>query len=439
MLLKQIGLCLRKWTYSFAELLMFFPIILTVMHFFIIPEQRLLLLISFSFIYFASILLYELVKIQSVAAHLLIASAVGVVAAFVSDSLISGAVVGALCAYFWMRGNLVARFAPGLLYPDAHFWIGLIIYFVSYIPFRYYPPLNEELYYIYTLSGTILIIMALFLFNEMRLEKVSLTVGKVNNRYSVLLRHNRIYMTCFLVIVTGAAFAVSKLQLFNGGFRLSRSMPIPFTPGGGGTYSRLGGSGQSSGFHLPDVLLGEIVLYIVGAIIAFYTFRNLYRLLGMLKRLLIRVYAWFRWFLLGLGKNPVLKIQGYEDEYSRIDFFGMTKKKSNEDGLLARIAKWLERETRWEQLPNNREKIRYIYRHWMFHFMRKGYVFKRSLTPSETHTDLRLDDHEAEQSGRQLIALYERARYGGETVSVSDEEAEQLRETLSKNNKNITI
>jgi hypothetical protein len=76
----------------------------------------------------------------------------------------------------------------------------------------------------------------------------------------------------------------------------------------------------------------------------------------------------------------------------------------------------------------------YLYRHWIFDFMRKGYMFKRSLTPAETLMDLGLDENEAEQSGRQLTDLYERVRYGGDTASISDEETDLMREAIGKTN-----
>jgi hypothetical protein len=158
----------------------------------------------------------------------------------------------------------------------------------------------------------------------------------------------------------------------------------------------------------------------------------------VLKGLAIPVLAWLRRMLFGLERKPVLKKKDYEDEYSWTGFFEKPKKNLHEESLLARIARLLAREPQWEQLPNNREKIRYLYRHWMFDFMRRGYLFKRSLTPAETLMDLRLGEKGAEQSGRQLTSLYERVRYGGDTATVSDEETELVRETMGKGNKGIS-
>jgi hypothetical protein len=436
MLLKQIGLSLRKWTYSFAEILMVFPIILAIMHFYIVPEQRLLMLISFSFIYFIVIMLYDLIKLQSILVHLLLAIIAGGIAVYVSDTLIIGLLVGTLSAYFWLRGILVARLATRRLYPDIHFGIGLGAYAFAYVPFRFYTPLKEEMYLLFTLSGAAFLILAILIFNASRLENQSLTKKGIGKRYPALLRLNRIYIACFLLFVSGIAYLATKINLFgHGGFHLNKGVPIPipmFIPNISIGDAGLGGP---EGFGHPNPgnpLIGKITVIAIGAFVAYYLIKVLMRLLRLFKFAVIPLFAWLRRLLLGLERKPVLKTRDYEDEYSWTGFYEKPKKKSSEESLLARIARLLAREPKWEQLPNNREKIRYLYRHWMFDFMRRGYLFKRSLTPAETLADLRLSDNEVEPSGRQLTAIYERVRYGGDTVSVSDEETELVRETIGK-------
>ncbi|KRE92748.1 hypothetical protein ASG89_33060 [Paenibacillus sp. Soil766] len=88
----------------------------------------------------------------------------------------------------------------------------------------------------------------------------------------------------------------------------------------------------------------------------------------------------------------------------------------------------------WSQLPNNQERIRYLYRVLIRQASKSGYTFKRTLTPNETGWELTNQTQLAEGSVHALTTAYNRVRYGRETVT--DEELAQVLQSLDPNIRN---
>ncbi|CAN7220340.1 DUF4129 domain-containing protein [Paenibacillus sp. LjRoot153] len=86
------------------------------------------------------------------------------------------------------------------------------------------------------------------------------------------------------------------------------------------------------------------------------------------------------------------------------------------------------RELSWSQLPNNQERIRYLYRVLIGQASKSGYAFKRALTPNETGWELTHQTQLSEASVHALTKAYNRVRYGREAVT--DEELTQVLQTL---------
>lgn len=92
------------------------------------------------------------------------------------------------------------------------------------------------------------------------------------------------------------------------------------------------------------------------------------------------------------------------------------------------------REPSWSQLPNNQERIRYLYRVLIGQASKSGYTFKRALTPNETGWELKHQTQLAEASVHVLTTAYNRVRYGREAVS--DEELAHVLQTLDPSIRN---
>ncbi|MCX7749395.1 MAG: hypothetical protein N2645_21255 [Clostridia bacterium] len=84
------------------------------------------------------------------------------------------------------------------------------------------------------------------------------------------------------------------------------------------------------------------------------------------------------------------------------------------------------KEPKWENLKNNQERIRYIYRQLLLKSILKGYPFKRNLTPSETCKDILSWEKSSSPKGTRLASLYNLARYG--SGEIKDREVEEIKE-----------
>lgn len=88
-------------------------------------------------------------------------------------------------------------------------------------------------------------------------------------------------------------------------------------------------------------------------------------------------------------------------------------------------------EPTWAQQPNNQERIRFLYRLLIGQASKRGYAFKKSLTPNETGRELTHQTELSEASVHTLTSAYNRVRYGRETVT--DEQLAQVLQSLDPN------
>ncbi len=96
------------------------------------------------------------------------------------------------------------------------------------------------------------------------------------------------------------------------------------------------------------------------------------------------------------------------------------------------------RRDRWESMNGSRERIRWLYRHWLGAKQAEGYEVKGFLTPSETGEEvkewagnrkhMRKSGGSSEVSPDELLQLYNKARYGNDEASGKD--LEQLKKQL---------
>ncbi|WP_162551316.1 DUF4129 domain-containing protein [Paenibacillus tepidiphilus] len=96
------------------------------------------------------------------------------------------------------------------------------------------------------------------------------------------------------------------------------------------------------------------------------------------------------------------------------------------------------RRDRWEDMGGERERVRWLYRHWLQDRRAAGYEPKAYLTPLETEAEVaawqmdssrrRKGDAQSGEAGQRLVELYNRSRYG-ETEPDAREVAE-LKERL---------
>ena len=77
--------------------------------------------------------------------------------------------------------------------------------------------------------------------------------------------------------------------------------------------------------------------------------------------------------------------------------------------------------SKWRDMTENSEKIRFLYIKYVVKLIKGGYKFNTVLTPNEVKDDLKLDE-EAEDG--MLFDLYNGARYSGGSIYITDEQVD---------------
>lgn len=79
--------------------------------------------------------------------------------------------------------------------------------------------------------------------------------------------------------------------------------------------------------------------------------------------------------------------------------------------------------SKWRDMQENSERIRFLYIKYIVKLIKGGYKFDTALTPNEVRTDLDID---AENQDNEIFDLYNGARYSGGSVFISDAQVESV-------------
>lgn len=85
-------------------------------------------------------------------------------------------------------------------------------------------------------------------------------------------------------------------------------------------------------------------------------------------------------------------------------------------------------EPKWSHLPNNRERIRFLYRVLIQQAAEEGYTYNKAHTPNETELELSNQYQLSSQAVHAITSAYNQARYRDDDVS--DLELDQVLQTL---------
>lgn len=180
----------------------------------------------------------------------------------------------------------------------------------------------------------------------------------------------------------------------------------------------------------------NIGFYILGAAailaVLYFILRWLYRNTGgILRRTMDR--------LLSLLRRETPAVSGYQDEETSLFNWEQTIQDFRQY-MRSKLTP-ASRRDRWEGMDGSRERIRWLYRHWLRARHAEGYEVKPYLTPQETAADVaawsqgqkrssKYADGDASVNDR-LLGLYNKARYAEEELAeLTAAEAAALKEQL---------
>lgn len=328
------------------------------------------------------------------------------------------------------RGGMYAGRLPQQVLTPSHYMVSILLYFIFSIASRFAPDLSDFQQTI-AWSGLLALIISLFMANRHVLQRESLQGEKRQAVAKSIVWKNRLLLFGFILLI---AIIVVFDKIRSAVLWLAQQIVkfiVWLMSLGGGEEE----AAEQPGLAQPDlqmepppeparfwVILEQIVKWIVLIAIVIAVIWLLFYVAKRIAKAIRQLYAWLM-DRLQLGDLAGADA-GYEDEVERLaDWKDMRKEWAD------RLKSWFAREhaKKWHQLPNNKERIRFLYRQAMIRLISRGYQAQASLTPRETRADAR------RWQGRdvmdaQLIELYEQVRYGEREPQ--DEEVAALKRKL---------
>lgn len=362
----------------------------------------------------------------------------------------------------WQVGGILLIASPGilsyLLVSEGYFWLAM--WFAGIIAcYRGYIMMAKEWYHFFRwqmyLSGLLLyFITYIFYVNveTMRAHLGLITAGGIASLIVVFFIHNAkmlrhvthdgnrapsspvtLYNLLMVAMVLLAVFIIAGFSYIRNAFRwlldgiaacIAFLVNLIARPGNNIPEEMIDedpslGMGEPSSLmvHLEKVAI--IIAIIIGLALCFLLLRyGLPRLMNGLRKAMTGLANFLR-KLFGIEAMRQHAPAGYIDEQSKL-----TDLKDLTDSYANRMKAWLKgkwvREPGWNQLANNRERAKYLYRSLVNRSISDGYRYRSELTPLETGKDI--DDWQtkrglsAGQQHESITQLYNRARYSEENI-----------------------
>ncbi|CAG7631654.1 DUF4129 domain-containing protein [Paenibacillus allorhizosphaerae] len=423
------------------ELLLFFPLFL-LLTLYVLPESpgRWLWLATLPLCHWAGYALGRVSFLRSFV-HLPLLLCLAAAALLHSYAWMGGT---ALFPYIWpagfvfgYRGSRTAVVRWIEYFPPGYYVVGIVLYFVTSIFMRFIPFMESTFAPYQPLllwCGIPSLALMMLMVNQSYLKQETLS-GKKNAPLtaSVLWQNRALAMALFTAAVLIAVFPLLQQAVLwlkeklLGGFNLSGN-PLKFelAPKEAPRPPRVSEMPSTPQSEPSEWLIwlqkaGMILVYIfMGAVIIFIVYRLARLLIGWIRN----SYKWLLEFL-SQGERKDNGI-GYEDDVESImDWRAFRNVFASRFGSLFKNA---HREPRWDELHNNRERARYLYRAMLTMGRKAGYKAKPYLTPKETGQELGRWETQLWLTPEPVVSVYEKVRYGDKEVS--DEEIVAAKQAL---------
>ncbi|WP_410771142.1 DUF4129 domain-containing protein [Fontibacillus sp. BL9] len=311
------------------------------------------------------------------------------------------------------------------------YWYGIAGYLLAGILFPRFPQLAESLPLV-TWSGVFCLAWALFSSNAMYLRYSTFSEeGAGNPLPHGLRRHNMIWIGAIVLVAVMLAAGAGRWvggvllgllrQIFGWLFRpRDEPEPVPEDVMQPPAMELSPPPETHEPGWLSQVLdtvffgIGTLVVFALLAAVLYWLYKNAG---GIWRR-------WIDGFLSLMGKTSTdAKNEAYVDEETTLKAWESGMKKWR--GWLGPFSSRRGRGERWEDLSDNRERVRYLYRRMLKAEQAEGYEVKPHFTPQETEADIRRFPASKPRAGKSdwgkrrstadaLLGLYYRVRYGGQ-------------------------
>jgi len=357
------------------------------------------------------------------AAVLIGAASTAIVIGSGSGGVIFPSLIGLCAALFVLQGmTAAARVGEAKLY-----WYGVALYFVAGIAYSKIALLRGELGLI-TWLGAGCLVIALFITNYEYLRYTTLSDHSPLPRG--LRRHNTVFILMILVLVVLLAAGAGR-WIGNRLLQVVRYIVAWITrPSGEPKELPPEEVQEQPAFFFPEGVqkpglisqILDLLFYVIGGVVIaamigfaiYWLYRNAG---GFWKRSIDRLLALLR------RQDLSSQNKAYRDEETSI--FSWEEERQKWGRWRNALTRFGRRQERYEDMHNNQERVRFMYRHLLSLRRDEGYEAKPGLTPQETLQDMQFHDNKspkgrgkgAAQPGYEaavepFIGMYYRVRYG---------------------------
>jgi hypothetical protein len=432
--LRNVGFSLL---FALAELVIFAPL-LVLAQVYAFDSMLVITCLQLIFCFIAGSFLGQLKWLNRKGYEILLCAGIGYGLSFLIQSellhTVLSSVIGALLMF---RGIRYTKDGWLSLYPPGAFVISGVMYFIG-VPIM----VRTDLMHMYAITlnacGFCSLILYFFITNRAQLLIATLAGNDraaASSLSQTVKRSSRIWLIVFIAVVAAVGYFQ---QVKNGLIHLLRSIAAwllglmssdapPEVPEASPSAPPM--QFPPAEPHEPgwfSILLNYIQLIVGYILIIALVLGVIYLLVRKLAPALLKLVR--RFMNRSLRRDQSDVTEGYIDEKEALldwrELPTMWWQKAS-----SRLRRSSASEPTWARLPNNQERIRFLYRLLIEQAGKRGYTFKKSLTPNETGWELTHHQTElSEASVHALTSAYNRVRYGRE--SVSDEQLAQVLQTL---------
>ncbi|HCS73935.1 MAG TPA: hypothetical protein DIW17_08675 [Clostridiales bacterium] len=360
-------------------------------------------------------------RLISLAVSLLIALGAGFLSnrLFPQSSMWAVIFTGLLVFAAAARGVFVSERPLIASFPKVYSYCSLAYYFFSYFFYGKLIAVQEYQHYL-LIAGLIAIPSIFLLSNTEVLTQASQKELKDSTSMPAARKNNRV----IIIITISAAVLIAGYQTLKDGFLTAVKAVARFIFT---LIQRLleardslsGGEGPPSGGapELPPAevkppspfwdavveIFGTVILIAMLLFAVYFIIKQLIKLWLFLVEKIKKLMESSRW---GNGSE-----EEYDDEKENLLDWQSIRKNYTDS-----IRSWWERmrstEPKWNQLTDNRQRVRFLYRHLIIQAVSSGFRFSSFRTANETIYELIEQGRLDQSTGSQLKSLYGKARYG---------------------------
>ncbi|KQO00663.1 DUF4129 domain-containing protein [Paenibacillus sp. Leaf72] len=329
------------------------------------------------------------------------------------------AIFGSIAAYRGMNERLHSWSS---IFTGSTMIIGIVGYLALQLAQFWLKPLQQYTIWM-TVGGIIALIVYFFMINERLMQRETDQRGQqqpISASVEAFKRQNRWMLALLLLPIIAIGFIRQITQGIEWAVRSLVQLILSLITGGEADTPA-----QPQPEALPEPVLPPVEqkdpapwLVWVENLLKVVIIIIVIAAIGLVLFWLMRVvYRLSKAFLAKMAERSAERLggeQGYTDEVESL----MTLSKWQDGWRLRRKRNKAEQAVKWEELGGTRERIRYLYSRWVKRSISKGYVYQPHLTPRETSEELvkwqvaaKTEDSYSEAEQKQLIKLYEEARY----------------------------